>query len=227
MPEILAGMQILQTQFFPEIFLAHNTAWGRGAHILSPARDFCLNRPVAMSTAHSGFLPTPMVEVHSDNDSTIITLLPNRSATWVQTQLFVAVICSTTLIIGLFWTLMGAWMVLPFSGLEAALVAWLFYRVCHSTYQRQVITCDVRNVTVQFGTHFPKRTWTLERERTRLAVTGPTHELAPLKLVIADTQHNIELGAFLNKEDKELALRELRNTGLQVRSYTREGSTEI
>lgn len=170
-----------------------------------------------------------MVEVHrtTDNSSTIITLLPNRSATWEETRLFVLVICGTTLIIGLFWTFIGAWMVLPFSGLEAALVAYLFYRVCQSTYQRQVIICDAKNVTVQFGTHFPKRTWTLERERTRLAVTEPAHELDPVKLVIADTLHHIELGKFLNKDDMALALKEFRKTGLQVRSYTREGSAEV
>jgi uncharacterized membrane protein len=169
-----------------------------------------------------------MVEVHRNaDDSTIITLFPNRSATWEETRLFVAAICGTTLIIGVFWTFIGAWMVLPFSGLEAALVAYLFYRVCQSTYQRQVITCDRHNVIVQFGTHFPKRTWTLERERTRLSVTEPAHELDPLKLVIADTLHNIELGAFLNKDDKELALKEFRKTGLQVRSYARDGSTVV
>jgi uncharacterized membrane protein len=174
-------------------------------------------------------LPIAMVEVHrsADNNGTIITLRPNRSASWEETRLFVLVICSTTLSIGIFWTFIGAWMVLPFSGLEAALVAYLFYRVCESTYQRQVITCDAGKVTVQFGTTFPKRTWTLERERSHLAVTEPAHALDPLKLVIADSLHHIELGKFLNRDDKALALQELRKTGLQVRSYTREGSTEV
>lgn len=190
---------------------------------------FCLNRrEPAQTVSISCSLPNPMVEVHRNaDDSTIISLFPNRSATWEETRLFVAVICGTTLAIGIFWTFIGAWMVLPFSGLEAALVAYLFYRVCQSTYQRQVITCDSSKVVVQFGTHFPKRSWTLERERTRLSVTEPTHELDALKLVIADTQHDIELGSFLNKEDKELALKELRKAGLRVGSYARDGSTRI
>jgi uncharacterized membrane protein len=195
---------------------------------MAVAPVFCLNRHQARDAVFRILSPPLlMVEVHRNNDSTIITLLPNRSATWEETRLFVLVICSTTLIIGIFWTVMGAWMVLPFSGLEAALVAWLFYRVCQSTYQRQVITCDVSCIIVQFGTHFPKRTWTLERQRARLAVTEPVHELDPLKLVIADTQHSIELGIFLNKDDKALALQALRKAGLPVRSHTRAGSTEI
>ncbi|MES2606436.1 MAG: DUF2244 domain-containing protein [Pseudomonadota bacterium] len=164
-----------------------------------------------------------MVENHQHNGTTIITLLPNRSATWEETRVFVAVICGTSLLIGLAMTFIGAWMVLPFSGLEAVLVAWLFYRVCQSTYQRQVITCEAERVLVQFGTNFPKRTWQLDRNRVRLNVAAPLHPLSPLHLVIADTSHSIELGSFLNKEDKELALQQLRNTGLPVRHHGEAG----
>src|SRR5262245_47633339 len=123
-----------------------------------------------------------MVENHQHAGITVITLFPNRSATWEETRLFVAAICATSLLIGIAMTFIGAWMVLPFSGLEALLVAWLFYRVCQSTYQRQVITCEAERVLVQFGTHFPKRSWQLERSRTRLSVAEPTHPLSPLKL---------------------------------------------
>ena len=168
-----------------------------------------------------------MVENHQHADTTIITLLPNRSATWEETRWFVAAICATTLLIGMTMTFLGAWMVLPFSGVEALLVAWLFYRVCQSTYQRQVITCSAQQVLVQFGTHFPKRSWQLERGRTRLSVTEPPHPLAPLKLVIADTSHSIELGAFLNKEDKEIAVKQLRLAGMPVRTYGEEGSLKV
>lgn len=168
-----------------------------------------------------------MVENYQSGGTTVITLLPNRSATWEETRVFVWAICATSLLIGVAMTMIGAWMVLPFSGLEAVLVAWLFYRVCQSTYQRQVITCETERVLVQFGTHFPKRSWQLERSRARLSVTEPQHPLSPLKLVIADTSQSIELGSFLNKEDKELALQQLRNTGLPVRRQGEAGSRTL
>ena len=136
-------------------------------------------------------------------------------------------ICTVTLLIGLFWTLIGAWLVLPFSGLEAALVAFVFYRVCRSTYQRQVICCSAEQVTVQFGASFPTRSWQLERSRTRVRVGAPPHPLAPLQLVIADSSYSIELGHFLNKGDKELALHSLRQTGLMVRQAGESGHTLV
>jgi uncharacterized membrane protein len=168
-----------------------------------------------------------MVEEHQADGITTITLRPNRSASWQETRVAVLIICSTTMIIGLFWAFIGAWMVLPFSGLEAALVAWLFYRVCQSTYQRQVITCAPDSLTVQFGTHFPKRSWQLEKARARVSIDEPRHALDAPTLMIADTTHSIELGKFLNKEDKQLAVQAFRRAGMPVRQRGEHGSTTL
>lgn len=150
---------------------------------------------------------------------TVITLLPNQSANWQQTRLFLLLICGTTLAVGVLWAVAGAWAVLPFSGLEAALVAWLLYRVCRATYQRQVITLHADNLRVQFGTHFPQRSWDFERSATRLAVTDPEHHLDGPRLQLYDSRHSIELGHFLNSEDRQAALAALKDAGLSARRY--------
>lgn len=168
-----------------------------------------------------------MVISQKQDDSVVITLLPNRSATWEETRVFVLLICGTTLAIGVFWAFIGAWAVLPFSGLEAGLVGWLMYRVCKATYQRQVITCSADAVLVQFGTSFPKRSWALERARTSLAVVEAEHHLGIPKLSIYDPSHSIELGSFLNKDDKDAALAALKSAGLRVRSHSLPATTDI
>lgn len=165
-----------------------------------------------------------MVTSSKEHNRTVITLLPNRSASWAQTRLFLFLICGTTLAVGLLWAFAGAWAVLPFSGLEAALVAWLMYSVCRRTYQRQVITLGTDKVIVQFGERFPRRSWELLRADTHLTVTQPRHHLDPLTLQIFDRQHSIELGDFLNKEDKDKALSMLRSAGLFVKGFGAESS---
>ena len=168
-----------------------------------------------------------MVLSSIQTNGTVITLLPNRSASWAETRVFVFVICGTTLAIGVLWAFIGAWVVLPFSGLEAALVAYVFYRVCQATYQRQVITCSDEQVLVQFGANFPKRSWVLERSTTHLAVTAAAHHLEGPRLNIFDANHSIELGHFLNKDDKEAALLEFKKAGLHVRGFNQDGSRLI
>ncbi|MEY4642744.1 MAG: hypothetical protein RLZZ227_2738 [Pseudomonadota bacterium] len=167
-----------------------------------------------------------MVLCSTNADSTVITLLPNRSATWQETRLVLFLICGTTLAIGTLWAVAGAWAVLPFSGIEAALVAYVLYRVSQATYQRQVITVAPHSVLVQAGTHFPKRSWSLERARTHFAVSDAPHPLAPVGLRIVDGVHSIELGRFLNREDKTEALAALRRAGLQMRSSNPDGAFE-
>ncbi|HEY0962489.1 MAG TPA: DUF2244 domain-containing protein [Pseudomonadales bacterium] len=164
-----------------------------------------------------------MVISDTHADATVITLLPNRSATWAQTRVFLFIICGMTLAIGVLWAFIGAWLVLPFSGLEAALVAWVLYRVSYGTYQRQVITCSPQQLLVQVGARFPaggwpKRSWRLERERAHVSVTDARHPLDPMQLRLVDGNHSIELGGFLNRDDKAAALRALKGAGLQVRS---------
>ncbi len=159
--------------------------------------------------------------------ATIITLLPNQSANWQQTRLFALLICGTTLAVGLFWTFIGAWAVLPFSGLEAALVAWFLYRVCRDTYQRQVITLGADHLHVQFGTHFPQRRWDFDRTSVRLAVTEPEHHLDGPRLQLYDERHSIELGRFLNSEDRHAAVASLRAAGLAARPYAPRAQRQL
>ena len=162
-----------------------------------------------------------MVHYRQSPQATVIELLPNRSASWAETRLSLFVICSFMLVIGAFWTIPGAWMILPFSILEAGLVAFLLYRVCLSTYQMQIITFSQDRVLVEFGRHFPKRSWNLERNNTFLIITEPRHPFAPQTINICDGRQNIELGVFLNKEDKTSTLEHLRAAGLHIRKTLR------
>ena len=160
-----------------------------------------------------------MVHCDQTSQSTVITLLPNRSASWAETRLFIYVICGVMLAIGCFWAFVGAWMILPFSGIEAALVAFLFYRVCLATYHKQVITFNSDSILIQFGKHFPKRSWRMQLSHVYLALTEPKHKFAPVKIDVSDGKQSIELGAFLNKEDKQHALDNLKAAGLQIKKY--------
>lgn len=163
----------------------------------------------------------------SADSGRVITLLPNRSATWAETRLFLVLVCGMTLTIGMFWAVMGAWAVLPFSGLEAGLLAWLMYRVSQAGYRRQRIEVSDAQVLIQFGHCFPRRTWRLQRHQAHLAVIEPRHPLDALGLSIFDTRHNVEVGRFLNRDDKERALRELKEAGLYVRSHDTLASTSL
>lgn len=156
-----------------------------------------------------------------------IRLLPNRSANWQQTKLLVCFVGSVSLGVGLFWAWQGAWLILPFAGIEVALLVFLAHKVCSATYQQQMITFEQNAIVIESGMYFPRHHWRLDRQSAALIVTEPEHPLSPLHLQLADMNERVELGYWLNREDTLLLLPMLKQQGLPVRAYGKAAAVAV
>jgi len=79
----------------------------------------------------------------TQTDSRIhLELLPNRSATWKQTKAFVILIGTVVFVIAIAWAFAGAWMILPFAGLEIVLLMYFMAKVSKQTYMKEVLVID-------------------------------------------------------------------------------------
>jgi uncharacterized membrane protein len=155
-----------------------------------------------------------MVENVSANNATLITLRPNRSATWFESKLFLLFMCFPIFIIALGWTIVGAWPILPFAGIDFLLLAYVTYRVSYRSYQKDWIKIEQCMITVHCGVGDKTSEQTLLRSETQLYVTKPTKPMDLIKLRLADNSHTIAIGEFLNEEDRELCRTALINAGL-------------
>ncbi|NQZ09829.1 MAG: DUF2244 domain-containing protein [Algicola sp.] len=155
-----------------------------------------------------------MVENVSTNNSTLVTLRPNRSATWVQSKLFLLFMCFPIFIVAIGWTLVGAWPVLPFAGFDFLLLAYVTYRVCYRSYQKDWIKIEKYKITVHCGVGDKTSEQTLLRSDTQLYVTKPTKPMERVTLRLADNSHTVDIGEFLNKEDRELCRTALVGAGV-------------
>lgn len=155
-----------------------------------------------------------MVEHINDNNSTTVTLRPNRSATWHESKLFLLFMCFPIFIVAIGWTIVGAWPVLPFAGFDFLLLAWVTYRVCYRTYQKDWIKIEKYKITVHRGIGDKPSEQTLLRSDTQLYVTKPKKPLALVELRLADNSNTIDIGECLNKEDRELCRSALIDAGL-------------
>lgn len=146
-------------------------------------------------------------------DAVNIELHPNRSATWHQTKLLIALLAVFVGIIALGWAFVGVWVILPFAGLEVGLLAFMMYRVSHFTYQTQCIDITTRCIFVSSSPKEP----TVELNRACCHVEfehANTWQLPTIHLV---DQHNlIEIGQFLNLEDKQKLRHTLERAGLMT-----------
>jgi len=153
-----------------------------------------------------------------------IRLLPNRSATWLQTKWVVAAVGCVSLGIGLFWAIRGAWVVLPFAGLEVFLLGYFAYRVCYFSYHQQVITIEDDQISVEWGDYQPKKRWVFQRDVSEFQINRPSHSLSPAEIFIHDRDRGLRIGSLLNLEDTEQLINCIRHSGVY---YQYAGVTRI
>lgn len=159
-----------------------------------------------------------MVVSESHNQAVTITLSPHQSATWPETKLFISIIGGFVLMIGFFWAWMGAYLVLPFAGLEVGLLAYFMRKVSFATYRREVITIKSDQVVVRAGMHAIEKCLTMERSATHVIVTKGLRQTDPVKLSLSDSQSYIDIGEFLNCDEQVLVHDALKQAGLTMQS---------
>lgn len=152
--------------------------------------------------------------IESNLDSTIgqghIVVCPNRSAHWQRTKLWLWCISTVALLISVGFALAGLWLILPFAGFEVMALVFLTSWVAHQCHRQQVIYIDDGRVLVEKGRHAPKVSWEAELFWARLVVDPPVYRGHPNKLFLRSKQQKIEIGEFLNEQDKKRLVAELR-----------------
>ena len=69
-----------------------------------------------------------MVTIKQTPLFTVIKLSPNQSASWRETKIVITIMVLLVMSIAIGWTMAGAWIILPFAGLEVGLFAYFMYR---------------------------------------------------------------------------------------------------
>ncbi|MEW9799138.1 DUF2244 domain-containing protein [Alteromonas sp. CYL-A6] len=155
-----------------------------------------------------------MVRVESDNACTCIILHPNRSATWRDTKLLLTAMAVFVGVIAVGWLFVGVWMILPFAGFEVGLLALLMYRVSRYTYRSQHIQICPQSVHVT--THHRIPALQFQRPSCHIEFDDPAHDWHLPVIRIVDGPKIVEVGEFLNLDDRQQLKYELEQLGLIV-----------
>ncbi|MBD2859586.1 DUF2244 domain-containing protein [Spongiibacter sp. KMU-158] len=152
-----------------------------------------------------------------------IILKPNCSADWSSNRRVIAGIAAINTLFATGFIAIGAWMILPFMGLELFLLWWLLRRVFSQLQYRQVLKLDERRIRIESGFHQPSQIWDWPREQATVLVKTQRHALEPLKISVSHRGEEVALGHFLNKDDCQNLLDALRKSGLIIRQFSDSG----
>ena len=154
-----------------------------------------------------------MVEVNLDpatGEGTIV-LKPNNSASWRVNSRLVASLALLAGAISLGFLWLGLWLVLPFSGLEVLLVYAALYLCVSNNNRTEVITFERDRVIVERGRRFVEHKNEYQRAWSTIFVRQPDFRGHLKKIFIRSYGKEDELGAFLNKNDREQLIRALKH----------------
>ncbi len=187
-----------------------------------------------------------MITVSADNTPTAfgprttraryIIAQPNQSASWQDNKCLILSVGIVTGLIATVFSFIGAWLILPFAGIEITALGGALYIVCRKLNRRHVLRFCGDQLIVEKGTGQPQQIWQLDKHSTAIFIERQRHPWDPIKISLCchKPQDNTEqikveqipIGDFLNKEDSQQLLAILRAQGLMVRSDSPSGQID-
>jgi len=154
-----------------------------------------------------------MVETSIDKNTGLATIIlkPNNSASWRCNMVVAGSLTFVLFCVSTYFALMGLWLVFPFAGLEVALLFYCFYLRLRANFNTEIISFDEDTVIVERGYYHAEESWEYQRLWAKFFVKNPKIRGYPKQIFIRSHGKELELGSFLNKSDKEILIKDLKD----------------
>lgn len=161
-----------------------------------------------------------MVEHLECDQGVRLLLTPNRSLSWQGNVRIWLALFVVSLVISMGMAIAGAWVIVPFAGLELMALAAGIYVTSRNCQVREVLMIGPGGITLEKGRTKKHSEWHFPGQYTRVRVRLPRHPFAPSKLFLTHREQSIPLGPFLNVEDTQILLRILEGKGVTLDRQT-------
>ncbi len=138
-----------------------------------------------------------------------IVICPHCSLSVRGAALFFASLCGVSFAIAGIMAAHGFWPVLPFAGLEMAVLGWALHASLARRFHRQTITVTERDVAVESRDRVTSAEVVFPRHWAQVKLRRPASRLHPSRLTIESHGRQCELGSFLTEEERSGLARQL------------------
>ena len=138
-------------------------------------------------------------------------LKPNCSASWAEVKLFLAIVSSVCLGIASLFAWAGYWPVLPFAGLEIAVLTYALWWTSAQARRTEVVEIDDQSVAVEKGRSEAEQRWRFSRSWARVSLVAPAIRHHPSRLLIGSHGQHVPVGSFLTETERQRLACDLRD----------------
>ncbi|MCP3868879.1 MAG: DUF2244 domain-containing protein [Gammaproteobacteria bacterium] len=148
-------------------------------------------------------------DISPENNRATFVIKPNCSLTWKQAKRVFLFLTACLVAVGMYFFQIGAWLVLPFTGLEIGLVGFAIYKQFERASRRQVIEIENDMLWVSNGAKNCNRiSFPIAWLQIRLN-KGP-RSWYPSRLLVGSHGRFVEIGRSLIESEREILAEDLR-----------------
>jgi len=133
---------------------------------------------------------------------TVLELVPRCSLTPASARVFVGVVGATTFAVAAACAAQGLWPVLPFAGLEIALLAWAVRASMREGSKRETIAIGTHSITIRRTGPDGEHSSVFPRHGSRVKLHAPPTALHPSRLMLESLGRASEVGRFLTEDER-------------------------
>ena len=131
-----------------------------------------------------------------------IEIVPNCSLSPHGALVFFGIVGLATFGVALLMTLRGFWPVLPFAGLEMAVLGWALHRSLQRRHHTETITVSEDDVRIEQRDRAHYVQVVFPRHWARVKLRRPHSRLHPSCLTIESQGRRCEVGSFLTEQER-------------------------
>ena len=155
-------------------------------------------------------------------EDTITTLIlsPDRSLDWDGNKRVIWSLGSICIGIAMGFTIIaGAWVMLPFAGLEVLILSLALYYVSWNLSHGHILPLNNKQLIIEKGVYRPKGKWVWEKQTTRLVTTTAKHDWEAHGLTLINNNEKVNIGDFLSQSDSNELITFMKGEILVTQSF--------
>ncbi len=136
--------------------------------------------------------------------------MPNKAMPWHQLVRIYTIFASFTVGVALGFYSQGLTLILPFAGLELMALGGVLYMSALRSNAKEVVSVAGDKIRIESGSHSPEKHYELERNWAKVVLDRSWNKWYPSRLLLRSHGQQVEIGRFLNEEERQGLAIELR-----------------
>ena len=137
-------------------------------------------------------------------------VMPNRAMLWQHIMMIYLLISGVTISIAFGFFTQGLTLILPFAGLELLALGVVLYISAWRSNIKEVVNVTEEKIRIEIGRNGPEKTYELDKTWAKVVLERSWNNWYPSRLLLRSHGRQIEIGKFLNEQERQCLGAELK-----------------